>query len=122
MKLTANVDPRIISWMEKKREKYHHHDTQHEIIRLMALIILRDEAKNINDGILYSIMPDEVADCSNKEQFLICFKQVDESFDTHENFIGNFNVNNIKADTLVTVLRRFDKIKHPIIKCLWSVL
>ena len=46
MKLSAKVDPRINSWMEKnKRQKYLHHDTQNEIIRLMAFIILRDIAK-----------------------------------------------------------------------------
>ena len=41
MKLSAKVDPTIASWMKKKRQKYLHHDTQNEIIRL-AFIILRD--------------------------------------------------------------------------------
>ena len=45
MKLSAKVDPSITSWMEKRRQKYLHHDTQNEIIRLMAFIILRDIAK-----------------------------------------------------------------------------
>ena len=45
VKLIAKVDPRITSWMEKKRQKYLHHDTQNEIIRLMAFMILRDIAK-----------------------------------------------------------------------------
>ena len=45
MKLSAKVDPRITSWMEKKRQKYLHHDTQNEIIRLMAFMILRDITK-----------------------------------------------------------------------------
>ena len=72
--------------MEKKREKYLHHDTQNEIIRLMAFIILRDIAKNIKDSIFYSITADEVTDCSNKEQFTICFGWVDKGFNTHEDF------------------------------------
>ena len=37
----------------------------------MAFIIIRDIAKNINDSIFYSIIADEVIDCSNKEQFII---------------------------------------------------
>ena len=45
MKLSTEVNPRLTCWMEKKREKYLHHDTQNEIIRLMAFIILRDIAK-----------------------------------------------------------------------------
>ena len=83
----------------EKARKVPHHDTQNEIIRLMAFIILRDIAKNINDSIFYSIMADEVTDCSNKEQFVIWFRWVDKGFDTHEDFTGIDNVDNIKADT-----------------------
>ena len=109
MKLSAKVDPRITSWMEKKRKKYIGHDTQNKIIRLMAFIIF------------YSIMVDEVTDCSNKEQFIISFRWVDIDFDTHRDFIGIYNVDNIKAD-FYSYERRFDYVKHPIIKCSWSVL
>ena len=45
MKLNANVDPRITSWMGKMRPKYLHNHAQNEVIRLMAFIILRDIAK-----------------------------------------------------------------------------
>ena len=68
MKLSAKFDPRIISWTEKKWEKYLNHDTQNEIIRLMVFIILRDIAKNINDSMFYSIMTDEVDDRCSKWQ------------------------------------------------------
>ena len=67
----------------------------------MAFIILRDIAKNIYDSIFYLIM----ADCGNKEQFTICFRWVDKGFNTHEDFIGIYNVDNIKSDTLVTVIK-----------------
>ena len=48
-------------------------------------------------------MADEVTDCSNKEQFVICVRWVNKGFDTHEVFVGIYNVDNGKADTLVTV-------------------
>ena len=60
--------------MKKMREKYLYHNAQNEIIRLLAFIILRDIAKNINDNIFDSIMTDNVTDWSKKEQFIICFK------------------------------------------------
>ena len=78
---------------------------QNEIIRLMTFITLRDIAKNIKDSIFYLIMADEVADCSRKEQFVICFRQVDKDFDTYEDFIGIDSVDNIKTDSLVTVIK-----------------
>ena len=41
----------------------------------------------------------------NKEQFIICFRWVDKGFNTLEDFIGIYNVDNIKADTLVTTIK-----------------
>ena len=42
----------------------------------------------------------EVTHFSKKEHIVICFRWVDKEFDTHEDFIGIYNVDNIKADTL----------------------
>ena len=82
----------------------------------MAFVILRDISKNIN-SIFYSIMANEVTDCGNNGQFIICFRLVDDhdtqGFDTHEDFLGIYNVDNMKADTLVTVIKKsFDYIKR----------
>ena len=102
MKLSAKIDHRITSWMVKMRETYLHHDTQNATIRLLAFIILRD----INDSILYWTMAYEATDCSDKEQFVISFRWVDKAFDTYDNFIEIYNVANIKADTIVTVIQK----------------
>ena len=52
-------------------------------------------------------MADEitVTDRGNKEQFIIRFRGVDKGFNANEDFIGSKNVDNIKADTLVTVIK-----------------
>ena len=34
------AEPGTTSWMEKKQEKYFHHDILNEIVKLMVLIIL----------------------------------------------------------------------------------
>ena len=78
--------------MKKKREKYLHHDTHNEILRLVAFIILRDTEKNVNDNKFYSIMADEVTDYRNKEQFVIYFRWFDKGFNTCEDFIGIYNI------------------------------
>ena len=44
----------------------------------------------------------EATDCSDKEQFVISFRWDDKAFDTCE----IYNVANIKADTLVTVIQK----------------
>ena len=60
-------------------------------------------------SIFCSIMADKVKNCSNKVQFVIFFRWSDKGSDTHDDFIGVYNVDNIKAVTLVTVIKkRFD--------------
>ena len=44
-------------------------------------------------------MADEVTDASNHEQFFICLRWVDQFLEVHEDFIGLYKVDNIKADT-----------------------
>ena len=44
-------------------------------------------------------MANKVTDCSNKEQFR--FRWVNKGFNNHEDFIGSYNVDHIKADTLL---------------------
>ena len=54
----------------------------------MALKILQDIAKDINNSIFYTIMADEVTDASNHEQFVICIRWADQFLEVHEDFIG----------------------------------
>ena len=50
-------------------------------------------------------MVDEVTDCSNKKHFVLSFRWIHKAFDYHDDFIGIYNVDNINADTLVTVIK-----------------
>ena len=70
----------------------------------MALNIVQDIAKDINNSIFYTIMVDEVTDAYNHEQFVICLCWVDQFLEVHEDFIGLYKVDNIKADTLRTAI------------------
>ena len=71
----------------------------------MALTILRDISKNINGNVFFSIMADKATDSSNNEQLVIYIRWTDNNFETHEDFMGIHAVENIKSDTLVTLLK-----------------
>ena len=71
----------------------------------MALHILRDVSKNIAAASCYSVMADECTDCSNKEQFTVNIRWVDEQLKEHESFIGLYKVDTIDADSLVFAIR-----------------
>ena len=101
----ARNNSKLRAWSEKKKEKYTDHHIQSEILKIMALSILRDIAKNIESGVYYTIMADEVTDAANHEQFVLCLRWVDDNLNPHEEFIGLQSVPNIAADTLVSVIR-----------------
>ena len=84
----------------------------------MASTILRNITKNINGNVFFSIMANEATDSSNNEQLVDCIRQVDNNFETDEDFIGIHAVENIKSDTLVIVLKHIlIKLSIPLSNC-----
>ena len=57
----------ILDWLRKKG-KFTSHDTQNEILKFMALSVLREIAVNLQRTEFYTIMVDECADIGNREQ------------------------------------------------------
>lgn len=101
----ARNNAKLRAWLEKRKNKYTDHHVQNEILKVMALSILRDIAKNIESGVFYTIMADEVTDAADHEQFILCLRWVDEDLNPQEEFIGLQCFPNISADTLVAVIR-----------------
>ena len=56
-------------------------------------------------------MADEFRDVTNKEQFVVCIRWVDETLIDHENVIGVYNVGTIDASTLTAAI-------HYVLLCL----
>jgi len=52
----------------------------------MALKVMREIASNLHKVCL-CIMADETTDCSNREQFVVCLRWVDDDLQVHEDFI-----------------------------------
>ena len=50
-------------------------------------------------------MADEATDASNKEQFVICLRWVDDEFEVHDKFIGLYEIDNLTANTPVALSR-----------------
>lgn len=104
LKLRCKDFPKLIDWLEKKTEKYTSHDIQNEILKLMAHQILRDLTDDIRDS-FYATICDEYTDISNTEQLTLCLRWVDEVFNVHEDFLGFYEVEDIKSDTIVSAIR-----------------
>jgi len=83
-RLRGEDDPKVLDWLKKKTNKYTSPEIQNEILKLMALQVLREVAANLHSTTFYTIMVDETTDVSNDEQVVLCLRWVDDNFDAHE--------------------------------------
>ena len=65
LKLRVEDDERVSTWIWKKTDKYTSSDMQNEIIKVMALQVLREVALGIQNAPHYTIMVNETSDISN---------------------------------------------------------
>lgn len=105
LKLLGTKDPSIQSTLEKTRLKYTHNEIQNELLDLMAQHVLREKLKEIRENDFFAIMADEYTDISNLEQLSMCLRTVSDDFEIKEDFLGFYELNNIKSDTIVHAIK-----------------
>eukprot|EP00731_Ephydatia_muelleri_P029859 Em0021g382a len=103
LKVRAEDDEGLKKWLTKSQCKYTSPDVQNEILRIMALSILRDISSELA-GKWFTIMIDETTDVSNAEQMVICLRYVDANLEVHEQFIGLYNLERTNAEMIVSVV------------------
>jgi len=103
--LRAKDDPTILDIMQRRTHKYTDHHIQNELLQILALGHLRKIASSIRESGYFALEADEVIDVSNKEQLVVCLRWVDSKFEPHEDFIGLYHADDIRAETIVTVLK-----------------
>ena len=102
--LRVEDSPGLVEWLNSKRMKYTSGDIQNEIIRIMAMQVLRDIGKNLHQTPFYAIMADETYDVSNHEQLVVCIRWADDAFEVHEDFIGLYKTECTDSQTLVRII------------------
>ena len=105
LNLRAIDDPWIIEWLQKRSDRYMSPVIQNEMLKIMALKVIQKIAKFLQDSEFFTIMADETADASNKEQVVICMRWMDNNFEAHEEFIRMHEVNSADAGTLYQVIK-----------------
>ena len=100
LQLRGEDDPKVLEWLKCRNEKYTCSESQDEMLQIMALSILRDLVHRIKSSVFYSIMTDETADASNREQIVIVIRHVSDDLVPHEEFTGLAKVPSIDANTV----------------------
>lgn len=103
LKVRAEDNEGLKKWLTKSQCKYTSPDVQNEILRIMALSILRDISSEVA-GKWFTIMIDETTDVSNAEQMVFCLRYVDANLEVHEAFIGLYNLERTNAEMIVSVV------------------
>ena len=76
-------NPNFREWLHKEINRFTSSAIQNELLKDMAMHILRSILKKIKSSSYYSIMPDETTDIINKEQFVICIRWVDNGLNAN---------------------------------------
>ena len=101
----ARDDIKLQEWLSRHNDTYTSKDIQNEILKLMALKILREIGSQIKHAKFYTMMADETTDSANREQVVLVFRWVDDDLNVHEDFVGLHEVDNTRSSTIVEVLK-----------------
>ena len=104
LQLRAYDCPDLLTWLGKKTNEYTSAAIQNECLEAMALHILRQICRDVVINGFYTIMADECTDVSNKEQFTICLRWVNENLVDHEDVLGLYYVGTIEAESLIKAI------------------
>ena len=105
MKHRGEDDEEILEWLKKKSSKSLTTESQNELIRIMALHVLRQLTAKFHKSPFITIMIDETTDITNQEQVVVVLRTVGENFSIEEDLVGLYSVSRIDATTLVTVIK-----------------
>ena len=86
-------------------KKYTHNEYQDELLNIMASQVLRKKLYDISNSKMFAVMCDEYTDISNKQQLSFCARWVDEALNSHEDFLGFYEIPNIRSDTIVSAMK-----------------
>ena len=104
LKVRAEDNSKLLSWMEKSRDKFMSPDIQNEILSIMSHFIQREIADAVS-GQWFTIMVDEITDQSNLEQMVFCLRYVDCNLNVHEEFVGLYSLESTSADSIVSTIK-----------------
>ena len=68
LRLRADDDPDLVAWLQHKQNKYTSQEIQNEILKTMAISVLRNIASCLQSSPFLTLMMDETTDVSNTSQ------------------------------------------------------
>ena len=112
LKMRAPDVPELKVWLDRTSYKWIHHKNIDEMLDLLLKEVLLKLIEPIRKATCFSIMMDECSDIRRLEQVSIVIRHVDDALQIHEDFLGFYETNNTRSETLfkiiTDVLERFN--------------
>ena len=102
--LRSEDDAKLVDWIKQKTDKCTSGDMQNEMVKVMALRVLREIAGRLQSASFFTVMADETTDASNVEQVVICLRWVSEKFEVLEEFVGLYKVASTGAEIIYAAI------------------
>ena len=77
----------MVDWLKRKANKYTLHQNQNDILKIMAMHMLREVTSYLQQSPFSTITMDETMDVSNNKQSVIVFRWMSEDFEVNEKFL-----------------------------------
>lgn len=91
-----------------KNASYVSKTIQNELVDMLADDVLDQIVQEVRKAQYYSILADEVADVSNKEQLCICLRYVNQATSTIvESFVGMVELEDLTGKTIAETIKRY---------------
>lgn len=103
--LRAKDDPALSKWIERTYDRHMSPAAQNDMLRLLALSVLRKVAADIRSSGCFSILADEASDVSNVEQLVICIRWVTKELAVEEDFIGLKPLEIANAESITSAIK-----------------
>ena len=68
LQLKAEEDPAVLEWLKQKTGKYTSPKVQNDLLKVMAMLVMRDIRSCMQQSPFLALMMDETTDISNNEQ------------------------------------------------------
>ena len=95
----------VLEWLKRKTGKYTSPEVQNDLLKVMAMHVMKDIRSCMQQSPFLALMIDETTDISNNEQTTIVIRWVADNLEVHEEFLGLYHVPSIDAQTLTTVAK-----------------
>ncbi len=102
--LRSEDNAMLVDWIKQKADKYTCDDMQNEMVKVMALRVLREIAASIQSAPFFTVMVDKTTDVSNMEQVVVCLRRVSETFKVYEEFVGLYDVASTRTETIYAAI------------------